>query len=152
VAEKREWSDESALEELRRRTPEAATVADQLLRWGSSRNLGVSWGSGAKTGYLYFVVTGPDGAGRPFGFSTDGKLDLYPKKMRRLPPFDQDQMRLEFVRQMAAAVGIPVGDEVIDQSFKSFPLDKLSQPESYEAAVAALDWFVEQTGARTAST
>jgi hypothetical protein len=42
---------------------------------------------------------------------------------------------------------MPVEDNIIDQSFKSFQLSDFSQPENYEAVVAALDWFVEQAGA-----
>jgi hypothetical protein len=39
-----------------------------------------------------------------------------------------------------------VEDEVIGQSFMSFQLSAFCQPENYEAVVAGLDWFVEQTG------
>lgn len=154
VREKREWNNELALEELRRSpsvSREAVTLADHLLRWASSQGLEVSWGSGTKIGYGSFVVTGPDGvAGQPFGISTDSKLGLYPKEMRRLPPFDRDDMRLDFIRRIGAAAGNPVEDSVADQSFKSFPLDKLSSPESCDAVVAALHWFVEEAGTETA--
>jgi hypothetical protein len=93
------------------------------------------------------VVAGPYGStARPFGLSTDGKLALYPHDMRRLPPFDRDDLRLEFVRRIGAAAGMPVEGKVIDQSFKSFQLSSFSQPKHYEAVVAALDWFVDQTG------
>jgi hypothetical protein len=151
VTEKREWSNESALEELRRSAPpETVSVADRLLRWAGSRHLEVRWGFGTKIGYGSFVVTAPDGATcRPFGISTDSKLDLYPPEMRRLAPFDQDKVRLEFIRRIAAAAGIPVDDNVANQSFKSFPLHKLSPPESYDAALAALDWLVDQTNTGT---
>jgi hypothetical protein len=106
VREKREWNDELALAELRRSaeegsgSPEAVAVADRLLGWASSRGLEVSWGSGPKIGYGTFVVTGPEGvAGYPFGISTDGKFGLYPKEMRRLPPFDRGAARLHSARR-----------------------------------------------------
>jgi hypothetical protein len=147
VTEKREWSSESALDELRRSASAAATVAERLLSWASDRNLPVTWGSGSKVGYAYIVITGRhDSTARPFGLSTDNKFDLYPHQMRRLPPFTKDDVRLEFVRRIGAAAGMPVEDKVIDQSFKSFQLSIFSEPENYKALVAALDWFVEQTG------
>jgi hypothetical protein len=83
--------------------------------------------------------------------STDGKLDLYPREMRRLPPFDRDDLRLELVRRIGLAAGMPVEDNVIDQSFKSFHLSGFSPPENYEALVAGLDWLVEQAGNAHAS-
>lgn len=93
------------------------------------------------------MVAGHHGwTARPFGLSTESKLDLYPHEMRRLPPFNRDDLRLEFVRRIGAAAGMPVEDNIIDQSFKSFQLSNFSQRENYEAVVAALDWFVEQAG------
>jgi hypothetical protein len=154
VTEKREWSSESGLDEMRRSSSSAETVAvaEGLLSWANDRNLPVAWGSGAKIGYAKVVVAGPhDSTAGPFGLSTDSKLDLYPHEMRRLPPFNRDDLRLEFVRRIGAAAGMPVEDTIIDQSFKSFPLSDFSQPENYKAVVAALDWFVEQTGAAHAS-
>ena len=66
--------------------------------------------------------------------------------MRRLQPFDTGELRLEFVQRIGAAAGRSIDDKVVDQSFKSFQLSSFSQPKHYEAVVAALDWFVEQTG------
>lgn len=148
VAERREWNTELALEELRRTSPEAVTVAEQLLHWAQDRGLHIWWGSGAKVGYGSVVISSPDGVNaRPFGLSTDGKLDLYPPQIRLLPPFDRDGVRLDFLRRIGAAAEVPVADAVADQSFKSFPLETLALPERYEAAVSALDWFVGQTAA-----
>jgi hypothetical protein len=153
VTEKREWSSETALEEMRRSSSaETVTVAERLLSWANDRNLPVAWGSGAKIGGAYVVVTGPDDStAKPFGLSTDSKLNLYPHAMRRLPPFNKDDLRLEFVRRIGEAAGMPVEDNVTDQSFKSFQLSAFSRPENYKAVVAALDWFVEQTGTAHAS-
>ena len=126
VTEKREWSSESVLDEMRRSaSAETVTVAERLLSWANDRNLPVAWGSGAKIGSAYVVVAGPhDSTAQPFGLSTDGKLDLYPHEMRRLPPFTKDDLRLEFVRRIGAAAGMPVEDNVIDQSFKSFQVER----------------------------
>jgi hypothetical protein len=153
VTEKREWSSESGLDEMRLSAPaEAVSVAERLLSWASDRNLPVTWGSGSKVGYARIEVTGlHDSTARPFGLSTDGKLDLYPYEMRGLPPFTNDEFRLDFVRRIGAAAGMAVEDKVIDQSFKSFQLRKFSQHENCKALLAALDWFVEQAGAVRAS-
>lgn len=153
VTEKREWSPESGLDEMRRSaSAEAVAVAERLLSWANDRNLPVTWGSGSKVGYAYFAVAGPNGAtARPFGLSTDGKLDLYPHEMRRLPPFNGDNLRLEFLRRIGAAAGVRVEDNVIDQSFKSFQLSSFSAPDNNAAVVAALDWFVEETGSARSS-
>jgi hypothetical protein len=154
VTEKREWSSESGLDEMRSSSSaETVIVAEQLLSWANDRNLPVVWGSGARIGYAFVVVAGPnDSTARPFGLSTDGKLDLYPDQMRLLPPFNRDDLRLEFVRRVGMAAEMPVEDKVIDQSIKSVPLSNFSQHENYEALLAALDWFVEQTGTAQTST
>jgi hypothetical protein len=154
VTETREWSSESMLHEMRRSTSaEAATIAERLLTWANDRSLPVVWGSGAKVGYVSVVVAGAhNSTARPFGLSTDGKLGLYPREMRRLQPFDTGELRLEFVQRIGAAAGRSIDDKVVDQSFKSFPLSSFSQPENYKALVAALDWFIEQTGTANTST
>jgi hypothetical protein len=59
-------------------------------------------------------------------------------------------VRLDFIRRVAAATDVPVEDNVVDQSFKSLRLDKLSSAKAYGAVEAALDWFVEQAGTGTA--
>ena len=62
----------------------------------------------------------------------------------KLPPFDQDEARLDFIREISAAANVPVKDEVIHQGFKSFPLGRFAPLESYAALIAALDRFVDQ--------
>lgn len=148
VTETREWTSDLALEELRRRElVDAAIVAERILSWGIERGLPVWWGSGAKIGYQQFVIADARGnSGRPFGFSTDGKLDLYPSEMRRLGPFDQEEARLEFLQKVAAAIGESVAAPVASQSFKSFRLDRFLQSERYDALIAALDAFLERVG------
>ena len=84
------------------------------------------------------------GTAAPFGVSTDRKLDLYPQGIGQLPPFDQEDARLAFIRLIAAAANMPVDIEVINQSFKSFPLGTFSPPENCEALFKALDSFVDQ--------
>ena len=146
VREKREWNEELALEELRRQSAprEEVAVAERFLEWGRGRKLEISWGSGAIIGWGWCVIKSADGlTAGPFGISTNRKFDLYPAQMRRLPPFDQDQVRLDFIRQIATAAKMPIEDKVIDQSFKSFPLGTFSQ--SYEALIGALDEFVKKT-------
>jgi hypothetical protein len=147
VAEKREWDEESALKELRDSgQSEAATVAERLLRWAEGHHLELEWPRTTKIGGPYFLLTGPDGGRtKPFSFGTDGRLWVSLDELRRLPPFDQDQARVEFVRRMGAAANTPVEDNIVDRHGKSFLLSRLSSPESYAKAVAALDWFVEQT-------
>ena len=52
VTEKREWSSESGLDEMRHSSSaETVKVAERLLTWANDRNLPVAWGSGAKLGY-----------------------------------------------------------------------------------------------------
>lgn len=154
VTETREWSSDSGLDEMSRAAPaETVTVAKRLLSWANDRNLSVVRGSGAKIGYAHVVVAGPDDStAKPFGLSTEGKLNLYPHAIRRLPPFTKDDLRLEFVRRIGSAAGVPVDDNVIDQSFKSFKLGAFFPPENHKAVVAALDWFVEQTATAHTST
>jgi hypothetical protein len=146
-AVKREWDETSMLEELRRTGQnEAATVAEQLLRWAERHNLELQWPATRKVGGPYLIVTRSEGEPtKPFGLGTDGKLWLNLGEMRRLPPFDQDEALLEFIRRIAAAASVPVEDNVVDKAGKSFSLQKLLSPESYTDAVAALDWFLEQT-------
>jgi hypothetical protein len=87
------------------------------------------------------VVPGFDGLPtKSFWVATDGRLWLSFKEMRRVPPFDQDEVLLEFIRRLGAAANMPVDDGVIEKAGKAFPMHKLSLP----AVLAALDAFVEQ--------
>ena len=151
MTEKREWSSESGLDEMRRSSSaETVTVAERLLSWANDRNLPVAWGSGAKIGYAHACCRPRRLDRRSLSAcprtvnSTSTPTDATP------PAVQQDDLRLEFVRSIGERQG-RASRQVIDQSFKSFPLSDFSRPETYKAVVAALDWFVEQTGTAHAS-
>lgn len=147
-SEEREWNVDLALEELRRGdSPAAVEVAEKLDAWGRERGLDYSWGSGTKIGYGSFVVRRDGSGAQPFGFSTDGKIDLYPKKMRLLRPFDEDELRVDFIRRVATAAGTRVDEEVAQQTFKSFKLERFAGEEACGALLAAFDWFIDQVEA-----
>ena len=63
--------------------------------------------------------------------------------MSGLPPFDHRELRLDFIRRLGTAAGVAVEDSVADKTFKAFPLAELAETGRLEAAVAALDWFLE---------
>jgi hypothetical protein len=144
VSEKREWTPEAILEELRRADPAVASIAGRLFAWAAERNLEIECGKGAKVGYAYFGVTRDETKAWPFGISTDGKLALYPQQMSRLPPFDHDKVRLQLLQRVAAAAEMPVEDDIVARSFKGVPLDKLSAPDREAAVIAALDSLIDQ--------
>jgi hypothetical protein len=143
VTERREWDEPSTLEALRKSAhPEAATVAERLFRWADRQGLDLLWPPG-KIGGPYILVTDSEGEPtKPFGIGTDGRLWLYLRVIRSLPPFDQDEALLDFIRSLATAAGMRVEDDVVDKHSKGFPLHKLY--ERCDDAVAALDRFVEQ--------
>jgi hypothetical protein len=139
--EKGRWDEASLLRELEaQHSPAEANVARELIEWARVQRLRLWWGTG-KGGF------GPilDHAGQPyypFGISSGGKVDISFQHMTRRP-FDNVELRLEFLRRLNDIPGVSIPDDAITRR-PSIPLALFAaDPNALEALEGVLDWFCE---------
>jgi hypothetical protein len=135
------WDEASLLRELEaQHSPAEANVARELIEWARVQRLRLWWGKG-KGGF------GPvlDHAGQPyypFGISSRGRVDISFQYMTR-PPFDNVELRLEFLRRLNDIPGVSIPDDAITRR-PSIPLALFAaDPEALKSLKGVLDWFCE---------
>lgn len=141
---KRQWDESSFLEELEaRRGPGDARVARELIEWARVQLPRATWGTGNITGSFFPVL---DHAGQdywPLSLRTDGGVTIELRALSLRPPFDDEELRREFVRRLNEVGGVSISDDAISR-FPSFRLAVLAaSPAALDSFKRALDWFCE---------
>lgn len=141
---KRQWDESSFLEELEaRRGPDDARVARELIEWARVQLPRAAWGTGNITGSFFPVL---DHAGQdywPLSLRTDGGATIELRALGLRPPFDDEELRREFVRRLNETAGVSIPGDAISRR-PSFRLALLaSNPEALDSFKGALDWFCE---------
>ena len=81
----------------------------------------------------------------PFSLKTDGGVTIDLRTLgsrgRPRPPFDQAELRREFVRRLNEA-GLSIPEDAIDR-LPSFRIAALAKPEALDAFKRAIEWFRE---------
>lgn len=142
--EKRQWDEPSFFEELgKRRGSEEVQVARELVKWAGDQQLRFWWGAGMKTGSFIPVL---DHGGReyfPVALWTNGKAEMKFGYMAKSPPFDDVELRNEFLRRINEIAGVSLPEDAITR-FPSIDLDLLAaSPEALDSFKGTLQWFCE---------
>jgi hypothetical protein len=140
--EKGHWDEASFLRELEaKRGPEEARVARALIDWARSPMPRFTWGTGRVDGSFAPVL---DYAGRDhfsFVIYTSGGLAIHFKSLR--PPFDDVELRREFLHRVNAIPGVSIPPDGITR-WPRVPLAVFSSnPDALESLKDVLDWFCE---------
>ncbi len=154
VTESKDWDADSAIAALAEHWPGAAGAARGLLDFAAQRGLQVVWGHGATVGTATFIVRGTDGStGRPFGFSTNNRFDLYPSRggMEALSAFRDVAARNRFLERVRRVPGVTLPEQAAERTYATFPLDLLDNGEAMAVCLAALDWFLATAGGHDAT-
>ena len=142
--EKRQWDEASFLHELEaRRGGSEAEVARELLEWAGIQEARIFWGSGKVDGAFQPVFDHAGQAYYPLGVWTYGRLEIQFQYVMRQPPFDDVELRLEFLRRLNEIPGVSIPDDAITRRPR-IPLALFAaDPKALKALKGALDWFCE---------
>ncbi len=143
----REWDEQSFLEELERRFgKQDAEVAREILDWSLKNVPRLAWGKGATVGSFAPAMTH---AGRPywlFYVYTYGKFEVGFQYMSRMPPFDQNDKRLELLRKLNEIPGVELP---VDAATKRprIRLATLAAPGALSRLFEVTEWFFAEARA-----
>jgi len=141
---KRQWDEESFFVDLVERRGEAeAGVARRILDWARAQGCRIWWGQGVKDGGFYPMV---DHGGEPnwtVAVWTYGTVEIQFQWLQTRPPFSDEAKRLDLLERLNA-----IGDVKIDRNRigkrPGIRLDLLTNAESLDRFLAALDWLVDE--------
>lgn len=142
--EKRHWDEASFLKELDgKRGTEEAQVARELIEWARVQLPRFTWGTGMKTGSFIPVLDHGGWEYFPFALWTSGSAEIKFGYLITRPPFDDVELRREFLRRLNEIAGVSIPEDAITR-FPSIRLDILAaSTEALDSFKGALDWFCE---------
>jgi hypothetical protein len=146
--EARQWDETSFFAELERKQgPEEASVARELLEWASVQMPRFTWGRGKVDGSFIPVLDHNGQPHYPLGIYTSGRLEIQFMHLR--PPFDDLELRREFLRRLNEIPGVSFPEDAITRRPRIQLSLLASDPDALEALKAALEWSCETVRART---
>jgi hypothetical protein len=140
----RKWDEASYFAEIERLyPPEAAAVVWRFYEWNLSKGYRVVWGTGK--------VNGSFGARVPVGNTeyvpavcyTAGGIEFELYWMRTWPPFDDIEMRREFVRRLNRVPGanIPEDDFTLENKRPAVRFGAFASDDAFGMLTDAIEWF-----------
>lgn len=143
----REWDEQSFLEELERGFgKQDAEVAREILDWSLKKVPRLAWGKGATVGSFAPAMTH---AGRPywlFYVYTYGKFEVGFQYMSRMPPFDQNDKRLELLRKLNEIPGVELPVDAVTKRPR-IRLATLAAPGALSILFEVTEWFFAEARA-----
>jgi hypothetical protein len=132
------------MEELERRAGRAARdAAVAIVGWAADRFTRLEWGKGAKEGSVAPILIHNSRSYKPLSLLTFGKLYVQFGRLSETPPFDSDEVRLEFLKRLNAIPGMDLPNDVIRRC-PSVSLAVLESEPSRAKLFEALEWFLSE--------
>ena len=135
------WDEELFFEEADRVLDRAdVEVAREIFEWCSNAYTRIDWGHGEGAGRFSPAL---DHGGRtyyPMNVWSHGKIAFQFFWMTRWPPFDQDVLRLEYLRRLNEIEGLNLPEDVISKK-PSAQLALLRGASNRQKLFDALEWF-----------
>jgi hypothetical protein len=140
--EERKWDEPTFSADLIRRTgEEEAQVAKRILDWAKDRGCWIWWGKGAQDGSFFPMVHHGGEDYWTVAVWTYGRIEVQFQWMRKRPPFDSRERRLELLRRLNEVLGMAIPEDGIERR-PSVPLRLLAEGGRVEGFVGVLDWVV----------
>lgn len=128
---------------VKRKNPEDAEAASEILRWAENNNVRLWWGKGARDGSFFPMVDVPDSQRWTISVWTYGRVEIQFQYLKEYPPFDKHSVREELARRLNELPGITIPPNKLDQR-PSFSISVLTSQEAMKQFLAILDWIVQE--------
>ncbi|MBN1679157.1 MAG: hypothetical protein JW966_02620 [Anaerolineae bacterium] len=139
------WSEDTFFPELTTRQSQTeANIARKILEWAHSRGLRIWWGEGKRSGSFIPILDIDEQSHYPVAIWTNGGIEIQFQHMQNRPPFDNLELRREFLDRLNRIHGISLPDDSLGRR-PSFPIKVLTKDDHLDLFIAALDWFIEMT-------
>jgi len=136
----RRWDESSFFAELEQFNPPGVDPARFLLAWARESGMNLVWGRGRRFGSCMprFVHGGQPY--EPVSIWTNGVVLLRFVDLRKAPPWNTPQRRLDLLKRFNTTPHFSLPGQVIDMR-PALPLPLLDAPSSMASFCAALEWF-----------
>jgi hypothetical protein len=139
------WNEQSFLADLDARYPEGRAGASAIIEWAKQNNCRFSYGTGEVAAFTVGVLVG-DVWAIPACLYASGTVGITFRYMNNKPRFSEPSARLGLLREFNKVPGVSIDDTRINGE-PMIDLALLSQPETRDAFIGALDWFATQVKA-----
>lgn len=140
----RPWDEESFLTKLKERQgAPAEQTARRIIEWAKNEQLRTFWGSGRQDGSFSPILDHGGTTYWPILVWTYGRVELQFQWLRVRPPFDDEALRLELLRQVNLLSGATLPPDSITRR-PSFALSVLEDPAVLSQFLETLDWVLAQ--------
>lgn len=137
------WTEERFFEALNAKGSVEGATARKIYEW-SHRNMSrIWWGRGLQWGSFVPELNVGKFNYQPFAVYTNGKVNIYFQFLRRKPPFDSEQKRLELLALLNAFLPKKLPVEVITKE-PGISLSDIATGESGASFLRTFDWFVDE--------
>jgi hypothetical protein len=145
--ETRKWDEQSLFDDLlEKRGAEEAQAARELYQWTRARGWRPTFGRGTQDGSWIPVVTAGGREHYPIALYSYGRIEVQFQHLKARAPFDEEQTRLELLREVNEVPGVSFDADVITRR-PSIPVSLLaSNPAALDALKRVLEWVEEKAG------
>lgn len=135
------WDYDSFINKLRENKGEQISqLATTIIDW-SKENLPADWwGEGSRNGSY---IPGIDHKGewhQTVGLWTNGNIEIQFQYMKNDPPFDQKDLRIDYLNMWNSIEGVNLPPDSIDRR-PSLPMEIFLEDDKLEQLLSILDWF-----------
>ena len=142
--ESKQWDESSFMERLMSQKGEAElSVAQKVLEWAKSKGVNTWWGKGATEGTFFPM---PEHNGEQywtFSVSTGGRVRVQFGMIKKHPPFDDQEKRIELLKRLNEIPGVELPADSIEV-YPAFPLSVLFKKDYLEQFLSIFDWYIEE--------
>ena len=144
-AQRRRWDEQSLFAELdAKRGADETRVARHLFDWALARGWRPTFGSGRVDGSWVPVVGALGREHYPIALYTYGAIEIQFHHLRNRAPFDDDEVRLELLRQANEIPGVTIAPDKINKRPR-IPLSVLAANQTaVDQLKRALEWVEER--------
>jgi hypothetical protein len=143
----RRWEEASFFQDLEERRGEReAAVCRAIFDWSIRRGLKIEWGKGSQDGSFLVRLQTERATYNLLNAYTYGRIEVPLKHLKRTPPFDDDEKRLDLLKRLNTIPGVEIERDGIER-WPRISLSILTRDSAVAKLIDAFEWVVaEVTG------
>lgn len=134
------WDEDTFFDALMLLNPAGVAAARALLVWAATAGFRPTWGRGRRFGSATPRIVCSGQPYEPISIWTSSVVVLRFVDLRKCPPWDKTDRRLEFLARLNRVPHFALPEKAVDQRL-ALPLQLLCEPTATAAFTDALGWF-----------
>ncbi len=139
IGPSKSWDEDSFFDVLKSEAPESVESARNIMAWAAERRLEISWGKGRQTGSFTPTLSHDGAAHRVFSVWTSGHLQMHFGDLKKRPPFESQDARVELLIKVNEASGAQLPEDA-----SKYPSFLVSEVSDMTGLLSAFDWALAE--------